>query len=154
MAQSPSLLHMKSKHPCCPPCLQRSVWIGPPGLLGLTFSTGSSETPYEIFSPSPVLFSICLSVICPPAVCLTFPLDGRGSICCWVGAVHNTDAVVCDMGWDGMAFPYRDYLICTYGAIDEMHQINPAHRVACPSPPFSPEANESGSFLWPLGFSP
>lgn len=48
-----------------------------------------------------------------PADCLTFFLGRRGSICHCVGAVHNTGAVVCDMGWDGMALPYRDYLICT-----------------------------------------
>jgi hypothetical protein len=29
----------KYKTPCSPPCFQRSVWIGPPGLLGLLSST-------------------------------------------------------------------------------------------------------------------
>lgn len=50
--------------------------------------------------------------------------------------------VVCDMGC--FFTETTSFVSCT---IDEMHQINPAHRVACPPPPFSPEASSTGSFL-------
>lgn len=88
-----------------------------------------------------------------PADCLTFFLGRRGSICHCVGAVHNTGAVVCDMGWDGMALPYRDYLICTVQSTRCIRSTQPTgslvRRPLFPLRPTSPAL-----FLWPLGFSP
>lgn len=70
--------------PYCPPCLQRFVWIGSPGLPGLTLSTSSSETPYKIFSSMLVLsIHACLeSARCLPHF---FPWTGGGpSAIAWV----------------------------------------------------------------------
>ncbi|KAH7238290.1 hypothetical protein BKA59DRAFT_241310 [Fusarium tricinctum] len=111
------------------PCLQRSVWIGPPGLLGLTSPTRFLKHPTRFFPSSSLSSPACLSACLPH-----FFLACTGVFIC--------HCVVCDMGC--FFTETTSFVSCT---IDKMHQINPAHRVACPPPPFSPEASSTGSFL-------
>lgn len=117
------------------PCLQRSVWIGPPGLLGLTSSTRFLKHPARFFHPHP---SLRLPVSLSASL---FPSHAQGF----------SSVIAQSATWD-VSLPRLPHLYHVQSTRCIRSTQPTGSLVRRPLFPLRPA--RPALFLWPLGFSP